>query len=186
MEHVMELTQPTLVKRVNNDIWWFGDIDLDSAQALCLALKEAEMYCVTVAAQNGFYPEINLHINSDGGCIHAAVSVIDTMRSLSTNVNTHVRGIAASAASMISVFGHTRTIGRHSVMLIHQLRGGASGTHAQLQDFADNTSICMQMIEGMYRERTKLKPKLLQELLRSDKWLDANFCLQHGLVDSVV
>jgi ATP-dependent Clp protease protease subunit len=174
------------VKRINNNIWWFGEIDTDVAHELCVALKEAESYCVSLALQHGTQSAINLYINSPGGCVYSAISVVETMRGLSTDVNTHIQGVAASSATLISTSGANRTIGKYSTMLVHQLSAGTAGKHSELQDFLDNTQLTMDMLRRLYKDRTKLPDKKLEALFKSDKLLTPEFCLQYKLVDAIV
>ncbi len=67
-------------------------------------------------------PEIKLHINSGGGSLIDAFAAIDYIRKSKAPVHSIVEGQAASAATLMSVVASKRSITKHSVMLIHQLK----------------------------------------------------------------
>jgi ATP-dependent protease ClpP protease subunit len=44
----------------------------------------------------------------------------------------------------------------------------------------------MNRIKQLYREKANLNEELLEDLLKHDLWLDADKCLEYGLVDNVL
>jgi ATP-dependent protease ClpP protease subunit len=71
-------------------------------------------------------------------------------------------------------------------MLIHQVRGESGGKLEEMEDEIINTRQFMQMIKNLYKKHTKLKDKKMDELLKSDLWIDAKTCLDYGLVDEII
>jgi ATP-dependent Clp protease, protease subunit len=165
----------------DNNIWFYADIDADTCLHLNALLKKIDK---EIAHDQN--PVIHLHINSFGGSVLAALATIDTMRTLKSKVHTYVDGGAASAATLISCMGNRRFIGKHSYMLIHQVRGESGGKLEEMEDEIINTRQFMQMIKDLYKKHTKLKNKQMDVLLKSDLWIDAETCLKHGLVDEIV
>lgn len=165
----------------DNNIWFYADIDVATCLHLNAALKKIDKQ---IAHEHE--PIIHLHINSFGGSVLAALATIDTMRTLKSKVYTYVDGGAASAATLISCVGSKRLIGEHSYMLIHQVRGESGGKLEEMEDEIINTRQFMQMIKNLYKKHTKLKEKKMDELLKSDLWIDAKTCLEYGLVDEII
>jgi ATP-dependent Clp endopeptidase proteolytic subunit ClpP len=165
----------------DNQIWFYADIDVETCLHLNALLKKIDK-------EIAHHPEpiIHLHINSFGGSVLAALATIDTMRQLKCKVYTYVDGGAASAATLISCVASKRLIGEHSYMLIHQVRGESGGKLEEMEDEIINTRQFMQMIKGLYKKHTKLKDKKMDELLKSDLWIDAKTCLEYGLVDEII
>jgi ATP-dependent protease ClpP protease subunit len=114
------------------------------------------------------------------------MAVVDAIRNLKSDVYTYIDGAAASAATIISVVGKKRFIGRNSMMLIHQLSAGAYGNFSELEDEMENNKRLMQSLKGIYKQYTKVPMKKLDEILKHDIWFDANTCLEYGLVDEIL
>ena len=108
------------------------------------------------------------------------------MRTLKSKVYTYVEGGAASAATLISVTGNKRYIGKNSLMLIHQLSAGNYGNFQQLEEQQENYRRLMQIIKSVYKQYTKMPMKTLEEILKRDLWLTAEECLQYGMVDEII
>ena len=95
---------------------------------------------------------IYLHINSFGGSVFSAFSVIDTIKNLRIPVVSIIEGAAASAATLISVACDYRIIYETSYMLIHQLSSGSWGKMSELEDEMENLKELMNAIRKNRRE----------------------------------
>ena len=131
-------------------------------------------------------PEIKLHINSPGGSLFDGLAAVDYVRRSKAPVHSIVEGMAASAATLISVMAHKRSINKHSYMLIHQLSSGAIGKFEELMDDMENNKALMKAIKEIYLARTKIPENLLKEILKKDIYFDAKQCLKYGLVDQIL
>jgi len=128
---------------------------------------------------------IHLHIHSPGGSIFAGLSIADTIRSCKTSVYTYVDGSAASAATLISVCGKKRYISKNSFMLVHQPQLEWAGKYDDFMDEVENQQKMYEKIRGIYLEKTKMNEEKLDELLNHELWLDAEKCVELGLVDTI-
>jgi ATP-dependent protease ClpP protease subunit len=108
------------VKILENTIFYYADVTEQSALDLNAALYEVDAKLKNTANFLGpdFKPHIKLRINSYGGSLFAGLAVVDTIRNLYSDVHTYIDGAAASAATIMSVCGKKRYIGKHSFMLI--------------------------------------------------------------------
>ena len=128
---------------------------------------------------------IYIHINSFGGSVFAALSVIDTIKSLPVPTVSIIEGGAASAATMISVSCTYRIMRENSFMLIHQLSSSCWGKMNDLEEEMQNLKKLMKKIKSIYKGRTKLQESELGEILKHDFWWDCKKCLSSGLVDEI-
>src|SRR3954447_11355793 len=73
--------------------------------------------------------DIHLYINSPGGSVTAGLSVLDTMRYITCDVQTYCLGIAASMGATLLAAGTKgkRNILPHGEVMIHQVLGGIGG-----------------------------------------------------------
>ena len=175
------------VERDDNHIYFYTEVNKSSILELNKTLK-------LVGAENLHTanileiptPEIKLHINSPGGSLFDGLAAVDYVRRSKAPVHSIIEGMAASAATLISVMAHKRSINKHSYMLIHQLSAGAIGKFEELMDDMENNKALMEAIKKIYLERTKIPAKMLKEILKKDLYFDANQCLKYGLVDDII
>ena len=186
----VEYKEPGFVEIVNNQMYYYADIDREKTLALTKNLKQLEDELITrkqVWALSEI-PTLHLHIQSYGGFAHAGFAAYDHIRMLEIPVYTYVDGVAASAATLIILAGKKRFIQRNAYMLIHQLRTDYWGTftHEQMKDQQENNENLMTALKTVYLEKTKLTAKKLDELLKSDLYFNAEQCIEYGLVDEIV
>jgi ATP-dependent Clp protease protease subunit len=182
------LTNDTSIRTLDNTIYFYSDISVIACSELNRLLREVDIRLnqAKVSMDNEtFEPIIHLRINSYGGDVLAGLSTVDTIRSLKSHVYTYVEGAAASAATLITVAGKKRFIGKNSMMLIHQLSSVCSGTFERLNDEQQNNRRIMDLIKSIYKQYTKIPMKELETILKRDLWLDSDTCLKYGIVDKV-
>jgi len=176
------------VRVSENTIFFYSDVTEQSALDLNQALYEVDSKLKNTSNFLGpnFTPHIKLRINSYGGSLFAGLAILDVMRNLKSEIHTYVDGAAASAATIISIAGTKRYIGKNSMMLIHQLSTGAYGKYSELEDDMENNKRLMKMIKDIYKQYTKVPMKNIDEILKHDLWFDSSKCLEFGLVDQIV
>lgn len=182
------LTNDTSIRTLDNTVYFYSDISVIACSELNRLLREVDIRLnqAKLSMDNEtFEPIIHLRINSYGGDVLAGLSTVDTIRSLKSHVYTYVEGAAASAATLITVAGKKRFIGKNSMMLIHQLSSVCSGTFERLNDEQQNNRRIMDLIKSIYKQYTKIPMKELETILKRDLWLDSDTCLKYGIVDKI-
>jgi len=171
-----------------NKIYFYAPVTESTVLDLNRMLRalDVEMQCLSIRFGGASFP-IKLHIHSGGGDLFSGLAAVDTILSTKTPVHTYVDGSAASAATLMSLAGNRRFIYKNSFMLIHQLSSMmVEGTHEQFKDEFENQQRLMNRIKALYREKAKMSDEILEDLLKHDLWLDADKCLEYGLVDEVI
>ena len=172
---------------IDNTIMFYGEVSEKNAKLLNKALrtvdKDLQVFKIKYDSEP---PPIKLYINSYGGSVFAGFSTVDVILNCKTPVHTYIDGSAASAATLISAVGDKRFIYEHSHMLIHQLSSGMWGKFEDFKDEMENLDMIMSMIKKLYKERTNLSMRQITEILKRDKWFNAEKCLEIGLVDEIV
>jgi ATP-dependent Clp endopeptidase proteolytic subunit ClpP len=183
-----ETQNPQGIRVINNKILFYADVEEGAMLELNRVLMETDLklQSVGLAFDGAYDPIINLHLNTFGGSIFAAFSTVDTIRRLKSKVYTHIDGSVASAGTLISAIGSKRYMGQHAHLLIHQLSSGVYGKFSEMEDEIFNCTNLMKLLKDFYKKNTKLPMKKLDELLKRDIWLNAEECLQYGIVDEIV
>ena len=70
--------------------------------------------------------------------MYAALSVVENIRRCKYKIITICEGLVASAGVLISMATNERHIGKHSYMLIHEIRSTAWGKFTELKDDMKN------------------------------------------------
>jgi ATP-dependent Clp protease protease subunit len=183
-----EETQVSNLRFLNDKILFYSDIDEATVLDLNKLLFELDIKLQNVKISLGedYDPTIKLHLNTYGGSIFAAFSTVDTIRKLKTKVHTYIDGSVASAGTLISAIGSKRYMGQHAHLLIHQLSSGVYGKFSEMEDEIFNCTNLMKLLKDFYKKNTKLPMKKLDELLKRDIWLNAEECLEFGIVDEII
>ena len=172
----------------SNQVYFYSDVTRDSIYMLNRQLAEAEKQIRLIQIQYNLaaVPPIDLFISSEGGEVYSSFTTVDRIVSSRVPVDTYVEGIAASAATLISVVGRRRYMRKNANMLIHQVSSAMWGNYAQFQDEIKNLDLIMSMIKKVYLKHTKLKEKELTAMLKHDLCLSPEECLKYGLIDEII
>jgi ATP-dependent Clp protease protease subunit len=171
----------------DNTIMFYGEVNDKNAKLLNKAIRTLDKELQIFKLKYGCpAPPIRLFINSYGGSVFAGFSIMDTILNSEIPVHSYIDGSAASAATLISVAAKKRFIFENSFMLIHQLSSSIWGKFEEFKDEMDNLDLIMNKIKKIYKEHTKMSTRQITEILKRDKWFDAEKCLELGLVDEIV
>tara|TARA_B100001093_G_C26842315_1_gene1021123 strand:- start:744 stop:1448 length:705 start_codon:yes stop_codon:yes gene_type:complete len=174
------------VKEIDNHIYFYSKVCKKSAQEVNMKLREVEKEILEKYRGHKSHQEyIYLHINSFGGSVFSAFSIIDTIKSLKVPVVSIVEGAAASAGTLISIVCDYRIIFKTSYMLIHQLSSGCWGQMDKLEEEMENLRELMTQIKNVYKNHSRIPHEELDEILKHDYWWNADVCMSKGLVDEV-
>lgn len=159
---------------------FYGEVNAASCDSLVQALLEED-----VSLGDTVQP-ISLHIQSLGGELMPLMYVLDCMDELRHPVWTYVDGYAASAASLLSVYGKRRFMTKRSFILLHELRTSVQGPYTSVATDLHHARELMAMMCEVYEKRTRMSREAIDRLLTRDVWLNAKTCLELGVVDGIL
>ena len=175
------------IKITNNNIYLYGEINKRMALDFNVKFDELVKKYQVIGIQTGIEnPVINIHINSCGGDVIAALSIIETVRKSKLDIHTFIEGECSSAATLIAVIGKKRYIGKYSIMLIHQLRSGFWGTVSEFEEENKNNKTFMKIIKTIYYEHTGIDAETLEKMLLKDRYMKAKKTIQLGIMDEII
>ena len=130
---------------------------------------------------------LELHINSCGGDLFAALSVIETLNRCKHNIITVCEGQACSAGALIFLTGNVRKMGKNSYIMIHEIRSGTWGKFSELQDDMKNNKKLMKDLKNFMLERTskKIPEKKIDKFLKHDILWGYKKCLKYGIATHI-
>lgn len=166
----------------SNHIYFNDDINNNTAFKLNNALRLMESKLKSLNIDN---IPIYLHLTTNGGLIHAAFSIIDCMNSISLPIYTVIEGYVASAGTLISVSGEKRYISKNAYVLIHELRSGFWGKMSEMEEEMMNIKKIQEHLIHIYLNKTSLKKKKLNRILKKDIEWNAEEAIEFGIVDEI-
>lgn len=135
---------------------------------------------------NGGNGDITVWINSPGGDCVAAAQIYNMLRDYKGNVTVKVDGIAASAASVISMAGDKVLMSPVSMLMIHNPMTVAYGSSDEMQKAIEMLSSVKDSIVNAYEIKTGLSRAKLSHLMDAETWMDANKAVELGFADDIL
>lgn len=166
----------------NRNIYLLGSIEDDTAIDICKQL-------VLLNIQSN--DPIKLYINSEGGDLEAAFSIVDTIKAIKSPVYTIGMGIIFSAATLIISSGQKgyRFTGPNTHFLVHSMKGHLTGTpdaiYEKVKDFNDIDKRVLNIFKQNI-DKTKIKKYLSLHNDRKDHYFFGDYAIELGLVDEYV
>jgi ATP-dependent protease ClpP protease subunit len=178
------------VECVDNHIYFYAYVDSDRCLDLLKRVRELDTELRAEQISRGLedapMTPIWVHIHSYGGDLFSGFSTSDQLKRIKSPIYSVVEGIAASAATLISMSTTKRFILRNSFMMVHQLSASMWGTHEQFKDEMSLQQKAMDKLITFYSERSKLSAEQLRDVLKRDFWLDADAAVENGFVDEIM
>ena len=132
---------------------------------------------------------IDIYINSPGGEVSAGLLIYDTIKGMSTTVNLHCIGIAASMAAIILAGGETghRGILVHSKTMIHEplISGGVGGSATSIKRTAESILETKKLSVQLLAADTGKTEAEVEKAISFDNFMNAEESLAFGLVDYI-
>ncbi len=129
---------------------------------------------------------IHLYIFSPGGDVDLMWSLIDTIEASETPVYTVNMGMAASAAGLIFMSGHRRYMLKRASVMIHEGSAHVTGDAIKVMDAGESYKKALAQMKDYILKRTGISPAMLNRKRCHDWELDSDYCLEHGVCDTVV
>ena len=132
--------------------------------------------------------DISMYINSPGGVVTSALSILDTMRYIKCDVITLCVGQACSAGSLLLCSG---TKGKryalpNSRIMIHQPSGGAQGQATDIEIHAREILNLRSRLNEIYAENTGLDIGQIEKMMERDNYMSADDAVKYNLIDKVI
>ena len=180
-----EATTDDDVVALGNRVYFYAPVTRMSVLKLIKALKEATASCLQTHDHKD--ATVRLYIHSNGGDAFAGLAAMDHIQLNPVPVVAIADGMVASAASFMLLAAKRRLALPHAYVRIHQLSlNGFDGKYAELVDEMQNTHAMMLKIKTLYQERTKMRAKRIEDILKQELDMDADECVREGVVHEIM
>lgn len=158
----------------NDEKWIYEYFDI-----ACVAPKD-----VTNAIEKANGEALDIYIDSGGGDIFAGSSIYEALRAYTGQVNIHITGLAASAASVVAMAGNSE-IAPTAMIMIHNVSTIVSGDY---HDFDKQSEVLQQANKAMaaaYVTKTGMTETEALAIMDKETWLNAKDAVEKGLIDKI-
>lgn len=129
---------------------------------------------------------VELQVASNGGDVFAASEIYTALKGCSVPVTASIQGLAASAASVISMAADNITISPTAQIMIHRAWSGVNGNTEDLQHEAEVLEKIDNSIASAYEKKTGMDRGKLLNLMSDETWLGAEDAVKYGFADSIM
>ena len=133
-----------------------------------------------------FSNDLIVNVSSGGGDVFAASEIYTMLRDSGKKVTVNIQGLAASAASVISMAGDTIRISPTAQIMIHKASNGIQGNADGMNHNASVLDGIDKSIAAAYVAKTGMKESDLIQLMSNETWLTAKDAVDKGFADEIM
>jgi len=130
--------------------------------------------------------DVVLRINSPGGDVFAAAQIYNMLKEYAGKVTVKVDGLAASAASVITMAGDEVQVSPVSMMMIHNPATIAWGDSEEMLRAKEMLDEVKDSIINAYEARTGLSRTKLAHMMDDETWISAHKAVELGFADKIM
>lgn len=153
------------------EAWWNDGVDARKFRRQLDALEGADL---------------TVRINSPGGDVFAGSAIYTMLREYPGQVRVIVRGLAASAASVVAMAGDEVLMSPVAYMMIHNPWTIAMGDQHEM---AHQAQVLSELTEGLiaaYQGKTGMDRDELRALLDAETYMSARTAIDMGFADGIL
>jgi ATP-dependent Clp endopeptidase proteolytic subunit ClpP len=129
--------------------------------------------------------DVQVNINSNGGSVYVGSEIYTSLKSYSGNVTINIVGMAASAASVISMAAKC-LMSPTGQMMIHNASMGAQGDYRDMEKASEILQSVNKSIANAYQLKTGMSDEELKNIMDNETWLTAQEAKDLGLIDEIM
>ena len=144
---------------------------------------------------DGMTPEVHVRVCSPGGSLSDGLAICALFRDHG-NVHVHIQGMTASAATVLAMGAKKISMSPESVMLVHNAsylllewtqanKEELSEKQAEYEDMKKNLATLDSVMADLYATRSGGDRDEMASLMKEERWLSAQECLELGLIDAI-
>lgn len=159
----------------NDDAWIYDWVGLDN-----ISPSKVRGYLDEAAGDS-----VVFNINSGGGDLYSGVNIHDMLCAYPGDIEIHVSGIAASAASIIAMACKC-FMTPASVMMIHNTACEDYGNKKDKIKTSVDLGVHDKAIASLYAQKTGKDISEIARMMDKETYLDAQTALENGFIDGIL
>ncbi|QJD95160.1 Clp protease ClpP [Mucilaginibacter robiniae] len=129
--------------------------------------------------------DVELHISSAGGSAFDAIAIYDLLKKYTGHVTTYIDALAASAASIVAMGGHTIVMSKYALLMIHKPLVDSGGNADELLKDIQMLNTVQSRLAQIYIDKTGLDEVTIHSLINAVTWMTADQALALGFIDQI-
>ena len=129
---------------------------------------------------------IKIYINTDGGDLYAALSIVDAIKLSKTPIFTIVIGTAFSGGFFISMVGHKRFCYPNASFMFHEggcvWEGDAHKFHSHEQHYKS----LLERVKKIVMDNSNINEEYYNAIRKDDNWWNAEEALKLKIIDNIM
>jgi len=137
-------------------------------------------------ADMGAVDQIRVKINSPGGNVFDAMTIMNLLDQNPARVMVEIDGLAASAASIVAMAGDEIKIAESGMMMIHRASLLAYGNAQDMLEVANLLEKVDGQIANVYARRSGRKPETFRKMMDAETWMTGQEAVDERLATAVM
>jgi ATP-dependent protease ClpP protease subunit len=146
----------------------------------------AKQFVADLAALPESVKTIRVHVNSPGGDVFDAVAIANALKAHPAEIEVSIEGLAASAATIITMAGDRIRIVENGLVMVHNPHGFVYGTAEDMRKIAGLLDKVRDSIVATYQWHSTLDAEALIALMDATTWMDADEALEKGFATEII
>lgn len=134
----------------------------------------------------GSEKDVTVLMNSPGGNWVEGNAIYNMLRDHKGQVTVKVLGMAASAASLITMAGDEILIAKSAFLMMHNMWVGAIGNRHDLRDIADRLEPFDMSMTEIYAARSGMDLKAVEKMLDKETFINGSSAVDQGFADALL
>lgn len=141
---------------------------------------------VQQAIENDEDDDIIVDVASNGGDVFAASEIYTMLKASGKKITVNIQGLAASAASVISMAGDNVRISPTAMIMIHKASVVGEGNADDFEHQSDVLNSIDESIASAYELKTGMSQSEILQLMAKETWLNAKDAIEKGFADEIM
>lgn len=161
-----------------NKVFIYDDIGPDWA-----GMVSAKMVSDELRKHTG--SPVELHINSPGGSVFEAMAIYNAIATHPGGVHAVIDGVAASAASYVSLAAKTVQIAANGMYMLHPVMGAVRGSIDEIKKYLEMMQLANDQTLAAYQAKSQSNADKIKAMFDAETWLTPQQAMDVGFVTSI-
>jgi ATP-dependent protease ClpP protease subunit len=128
--------------------------------------------------------KIKMNVSSLGGDVNDALVIYNLLKTHPAKVEANIMGFTASSGTIIAMGADEVIMDESAMFLVHNAWTGVIGNQHDLREVADNLEQIDNKLIQIYKDKTSKRKDTIGNLMKEERWLDADEAKSFGFIDS--